>query len=251
MMFTGSGLLTAALGAAALMMVACSSSSNAPAGVQVDSGAKEGGASGSGDGAAGAEGGVAGMDGGGSDADGGGSDADGGQVTPPALGAQIDRMGRPAINTAITDPFDATATTHDMKQDSYNAATPSTATAFKAAFLANLAILDGLDQVCGNQLAADKTKTDSSRYQPLATVLLDDQLYVDTSSGTCAVYLGVEANATGIIPNTDCGGRTLTEDVVDVSYSVLATGMTTGVSDGVPADDKTVSATFPFLAAPN
>ncbi|HVY39684.1 MAG TPA: DUF4331 family protein, partial [Polyangia bacterium] len=201
-----------------------------------------GGRAGAAGGAAGAAGGAAG---------GGGA---GGAPAVPALGAQIDRMGRPAINTAITDPFDANATTHGMKQDMYNAATPSTAGSFEPAFEANLAILDGLDQNCGNQFAADKTKTDATRYKPLADVLLDDQLYVDTSSGTCAVYLGVEANATGIIANTDCGGRTISEDVIDESYSVLATGMTTGVTDGVNADDKMAQQTpvaFPFLAPPN
>src|ERR1700690_2587035 len=134
---------------------------------------------------------------------------------PPTLGAQIDRMGRPAINTAITDPFDGDATAHGAKQDPYNAAPPATGSPFEAQFEANLAILDGLDMTCGNQFAADITKTDATRYKALADVLTDDELYVDTSSGTCTTYLGVEANATGIIPNTDCGGRTLTEDVVD------------------------------------
>jgi hypothetical protein len=257
-----------ALGASALIVGACSSSNNS-ATVTVDGGVDgkggtDGGAAGMDGGAmAGTDGGAAGIDGGataGKDggaagidggADGAAGADGGGTPTPPALGMQIDRMGRPAINTAITDPFDATATNHDMKQDAYNLATPSTAMAFEAAFEANLAILDGLDTICGNQFAAATAKTDATRYKPLADVLLDDQLYVDTSSGTCAVYLGVEANATGIIPNTDCGGRTLTEDVVDVSYSVLATGMVSGVSDGVPMDDKTPSATFPFLVAPN
>ena len=173
--------------------------------------------------------------------------------TPPTLGAQIDRMGRPAINTAVSDPFDGTATAHGAKQDAYNAATPATGSTFEMQFETNLAILDSLDTVCGNQFAADMTKTDPSRYKALADVLADDELYVDTSSGTCTTYLGVEANATMIIPNMDCGGRTLTEDVVDESYSVLATGMTSGVTDGIDADDKVAAqtATFPFLAPPS
>jgi Domain of unknown function (DUF4331) len=181
--------------------------------------------------------------------DGGGGSGGG----PPALGAQIDRLGRPAINTAITDPFDSDATAHGTKQDAFNAATPATGSAFTAQFEGNLAILDGLDQTCGNQFAADMTKTDATRYGALAGVLVDDQLYVDTSSGTCTTYLGVEANATGIIPNTDCGGRTLTEDVVDESYSLLAAGALMGVTDGVDADDKVAAetATFPFLAPPS
>ena len=237
-MFIKSKILAVIIGAPALMLVACSSSSNS----SFDGGT--GGAAGKA--ATGGAGGSAGATGTGG--------AGGANSGPPALGTQIDRLGRPAINTAITDPFDANATTHGSKQDMYNAATPATAKAtFEAAFEANLAILDSLDTVCGNQFAADKTKTDATRYQKLADVFLDDQLYVDTSSATCTTYLGVEANATGIIPNTDCGGRTLTEDVIDESYSLLAIGMTSGVTDGVNADDHVAAqtATFPFLAPPN
>jgi hypothetical protein len=174
------------------------------------------------------------------------------EMVAPALGAQIDRMGRPAINTAITDPFFTDDAAHGVKQDAYNALTPATAAAtLETTFEANLAILDSLDTVCGNQFAADPTKTTPDRYKGLADVLLDDQLYVDSSSGTCAVYLGVEANATGIIPNADCGGRTLTEDVADISYSVLAVGAVSGVTDGVVNDNTTLTATFPYLGAPN
>ena len=219
-MFIKSKILAVIIGAPALMLAACSSSSNSPS-----------------------DGGTTGQGG-----------AGGGSSGPPALGAQIDRVGRPAINTALTDPFDANATTHGSKQDMYNAATPAAAkTTFEAAFEANLAILDGLDTVCGNQFAANKAATDATRYKPLADVLLDDQLYVDTSSATCTTYLGVEANATGIIPNTDCGGRTLGADVIDESYSLLAIGMTSGVTDGVTVDDHatTQTTTFPFLAPPN
>ncbi len=216
-------ILAVVIGAPAVLFAACSSSSNASDGGGTGTGGTTG---------AGGKGGASG---------------------PPALGAQIDRIGRPAINTAISDPFDSDATAHGAKQDVYNVATPATGSTFEAQFEANLAILDGLDTVCGNQFAADKTKTDATRYKALADVLADDQLYIDTSSGTCTTYLGVEANATNIIPNTDCGGRTLTEDVVDESYSLLAVGATTGVTDGVAADD-TVSAqtaTFPFLAPPH
>ncbi|MES1209541.1 MAG: DUF4331 family protein [Pseudomonadota bacterium] len=273
-MFNKTALLASAVLASAVALGACSSDSSSggtggsggsaghPAGGAATGGTAGGGGSGgsaghpAGGAATGgtAGGGTTGAAGGGGTtgaAGGGGTGGSGGLGAPPTVGAQIDRIGRPAINTAITDPFDANATTHGMKQDMYNAATPSTAMSFEAAFESNLAILDSLDMNCGNQFAADKTKTDATRYKPLADVLLDDQLYVDTSSGTCSVYLGVEANATKIIPNTDCGGRTLTADVVDVSYSVLATGMISGVTDGVPMDDKTPAATFPYLAAPN
>ncbi|MES1209504.1 MAG: DUF4331 family protein [Pseudomonadota bacterium] len=248
-MLNKTALLASAVLASAVALGACSSDTASGGGTGGSAGHPAGGAATAGTAGGGTTGVAGGAGVGGSG--GAGAGGSGGAGAPPTVGAQIDRIGRPAINTAITDPFDANATTHGMKQDMYNAATPATATSFEAAFEANLAILDSLDMNCGNQFAADKTKTDATRYKPLADVLLDDQLYVDTSSGTCSVYLGVEANATNIIPNTDCGGRTLTADVVDISYSVLATGMISGVTDGVAMDDKVPAATFPYLAAPN
>jgi hypothetical protein len=43
----------------------------------------------------------------------------------PALGAQVDRMGRPAINTAANNTFNTNAVAADAAKDAYNAA-PST-----------------------------------------------------------------------------------------------------------------------------
>jgi len=181
---------------------------------------------------------------------------------PPALGAnQIDRMGRAGVNTALTNPFfDETVpsqeTAHEAVQDEYNGAADSSqwAAMFKTEIAANLAILDSLDRNCGNQLlaaqGADQPK--AGRYDALAGVLADDQLYVNTASGSCAQYLAVEANALGIT-NNDCGGRTPLEDTIDTTYSVLAAGALSGVDDGIPVDaDGTASLTsFPFLDRPN
>ena len=172
--------------------------------------------------------------------------------SPPELGVQIERMGRPAINTAVVDPFNPDSQNHGLVQDGYNALSdPSQWQQFADRMADNLAILDGLDTVCGNQLLAGATAT-PGRYDPLAGVLADDRLFVNSNSGTCGQYLAVEANALGIT-NSDCGGRTPLYDVVDVSYSVLATGMLSGVGDGVPRDpDGDPSLTsFPFLRGSN
>ncbi|MEA2752396.1 MAG: hypothetical protein QOI41_6539, partial [Myxococcales bacterium] len=56
---------------------------------------------------------------------------------------------------------------------------------------------------------------------------------------------------------TDCGGRTLAYDVIDITYSIVSTGapgipgaMGT-ISDGVDKDPvKTAATDFPYLAAP-
>ena len=192
---------------------------------------------------------------------GGDSDNNAPATTPPApaVGAdQIDRMGRAGVNTALTNPFfrasvPSEETMHEMVQDEYNgAANPAQwAGMFESEIATNLAILDSLDRNCGNQLLAGSSAT-AGRYNALAGVLADDQLYVNTASGTCNQYLAVEANAVGIA-NNDCGGRTPLENSIDTTYSVLAAGALSGVTNGITKDaDGTASLTgFPFLDRPN
>jgi hypothetical protein len=177
---------------------------------------------------------------------------------PPARGVQIERMGRAGVNTAVTNPFfrESVASElelHEEIVDEYNAASdPSQWLGlFSEEMAGNLAILDGLDRNCGNQLLAGPSPV-AGRYDPLANILADDQLYVNTASGTCAQYLAVEADAVGIT-NTDCGGRTPLEDSIDTTYSLLAAGALSGVTDGVPVDaDSTPSLTvFPYLDDPS
>ncbi len=171
---------------------------------------------------------------------------------PPDLGTQIDRMGRAGVNTAVTDPFNLNSSQKGANQDNYNAASsPSGWPGFASRFAGNLAILDSLDTVCGNQLLAGPAPV-PGRYATLSTVLADDQLYVNTSAGVCNVYLAVEANAVGIT-NSDCGGRTPTVDTIDRTYSVLAAGALAGVTDGVAsdADGRHSTSAFPFLLPPN
>jgi hypothetical protein len=176
---------------------------------------------------------------------------------PPARGVQIERMGRAGVNTAVTNPFfresvEAELESHEEIVDDYNAeADPAQWTRFAAEMAGNLAILDGLDRNCGNQLLAGSSAV-AGRYDALAGVLADDRLYLNTASGTCQQYLAVEANAVGIA-NTDCGGRTPLEDSIDTTYSLLAAGALDGVTDGVTDDaDSTPSLTaFPYLDDPS
>ena len=206
----------------------------------------------------------------------------------PTLGAQIDRIGRAGVNTALTDPFwnDGTQTKlgHHAKQDKYNAASDPTAwatTVLTTGGPTSLALVKGaiaaydslngtsdgiaLGDGCGDQLAYGALS--NADYTTLATVLVDDQIYVNTSSGSCTSYLAVEANVLGVT-NTDCGGRTPNYNTIDITYSALASGAlvtganatclngtaTCGVSSGVTADpdaNVAVPATFPFLGDPN
>jgi hypothetical protein len=183
---------------------------------------------------------------------GSGSSSSGGDNLMPVLGKQVDRMGRPAINTAGNQAFEAMIETADMGKNAYNAESdPAKWTAFVPEIQKNLAILDSLDTVCGNQLAADMSKMDPSRYAKLAGVLADDRLYVNSAGAVCSTYLGVEANALGVM-NADCGGRTLAYDVIDTSYTLLAAGKLDGsIGDNVPISDSAKGTAFPYLAPPH
>jgi hypothetical protein len=186
-----------------------------------------------------------------------GNATDGGMAmnpAPPALKTmEVDRMGRAGVNTALTAPF-AAAAAEDKAKNDYNAEADRSkwVASFQPEISGNLAILDGLDTVCGNQILAGPMPV-MGRYGVLSGVLADDVLSVNTASGTCMQYLAVEANATGLAPNMDCGGRTPLYDTIDTTYSVLAVGKLSGVTDGVDkdADGTATTTTFPFLDVPN
>jgi len=182
------------------------------------------------------------------------SGSDGGIPAVPTLKTQVDRMGRPAINTALNHVFDPACTALSCApKDAYNAdmSVSTWGASYAAQFAANLAILDALDGVCGNQAAYNLVP--GTGYLALAKLAADDQLYVDTSKSTCSQYLAVELNATAIKANTDCGGRTLTDPVIWTTYTALAAGkLDNSITDVLsgPVTSKTNGTTFPYLAPP-
>jgi hypothetical protein len=220
---------------------------------------------------------------------------DAGPAAVPKIGAQIDRMGRPAVSTALNHSFDANNTTKQFAKDAYNAeADPTkwlmtklsatvTTDVVLTQFEGNLGLIDSLDSsATASGCSSDVSKagagnagvrqplynTDAvtgmgaAAYQNLAGALADDELYVFTGTGTCVLYLGVEGNfilTGGASAPTDCGGRTPTEDVIDVSYTALAVGLGPILAnqfpgkDGIAADDAPAATKtdFPFLGAPH
>jgi hypothetical protein len=196
-----------------------------------------------------------------------GSDADAGNPPPPVLGAQIDRFGRPAINTALNHSFDPDASSAGAAKDKYNADTDGGAwvAEYSPEFQKNLAILDSLDTTadggpgCGNQPFA-QDDAGALRYATLAGVLANDKLWINTAATTCSQYLGVELIATGVLPNdggvdggptNECGGRMLSYDVIQTTYSIVAGVGLSGFGSGVSAvATKTSGTTFPYLAPP-
>jgi hypothetical protein len=166
---------------------------------------------------------------------------------PPALGTQVDRLGRPAINMMLVHTLDTNATARGAAKDAYNAdVAPAHWATYAPELSTSLATYDALDGVCGNQPAF----TPAADYATLAGLLADDVLWVDTSSSTCTQYLAVEAPALGQPASTDCGGRTLVENVMDSTYALVA-GPAALVTNGVTSPSSAPAPTFPYLAAPH
>jgi hypothetical protein len=200
---------------------------------------------------------------------------DGAAPPTPALGAQIDRMGRPAINTALNHTFDVNAAAKGSAKDAYNQDTaiatwPQT---WAVEFTKNLALIDALDAAtgsngCGNQVLYNGNPGGGSAamggsnnsYLGLAGILANDQLYLDTSKGSCTHYLAVEFGVVIGAGNSTCGGRAPSYDVIDVSYSALAIGLAGFTlppalaplfGDNVGPHADASDTTFPFLGAPH
>lgn len=175
-----------------------------------------------------------------------------GPDNPPELGVQIDRAGRAAVSTALIGTFMPAGEAKDALKDGYNGASaPEFWDVYASDIATSLAILDGADTVCGNQLVAGEEPVEG-RYDFLAGVLSDDQLYVNSGSGTCGVYLGLEAEITGVVGEGmgGCGGRTLNDDVIQRSYSVLISGTLDTLDDTITENDVPNLDAFPYVAAP-
>lgn len=170
---------------------------------------------------------------------------------PPAIGAPIDRVGRPLTANALIAPL-GPDDVDDRRKEQYDRAGRSDWAQFAADLEPTLALYDGFDHRCGNQWLAAAGPT-PGRYRRLAQLLADDRLWIDSRAPACREMFSVERAALATPPSAgnDCGGRTLADDSVDVFRSLLVLGATEGVDDGIGCDDHVHSMTeFPFVAAP-
>jgi len=166
---------------------------------------------------------------------------------------QLNRSGRPLTERALLGTI-AADDVNDRLHEEYAAATPATGARFIPEIEKGLALYDGFDGQCGNQLLADARTVPSMRYHALATVLADDRLWVNSASPVCTQLFAVElANLAGRSSlSNDCGGRTPNYSAANVYRALLVNGTNVGVDDGLDHDDHEHSATvFPFLAAPD
>jgi hypothetical protein len=173
-------------------------------------------------------------------------------ATTSAGSKQIDRAARPLTGNALLGTVASEEISNRLKED-YNAATPRTGERFVPEIEKGLALYDGFDGKCGNQLLSTQAAPAAKRYEKFARVLADDRLWVNTESTICTQLFAVELAS--LAGNTaaaiDCGGRTPLYSAANVYRSLLVDGTSLSVNDGLERDEKRHSETeFPFLAAP-
>jgi hypothetical protein len=159
-------------------------------------------------------------------------------TTSDAAGAQIDRMGRPAINTVVNSSGPV-VNAPGANKNVYNTASPSgDVAAFTPAVISALQALSALDPV-------DGAYTDDQA-AALAGVLLPDVLAFDKN---------------GALP-PPLNGRNLADDVIDTELRIVTGGDPLGLFGGARDADGGVNtdgvgahsdylAVFPYLGEPH
>jgi hypothetical protein len=152
---------------------------------------------------------------------------------------QIDRMGRPAINTVFNGLLLPSSSDYNgLEKDAFNFQRPakdrSTTT-------------DNVETVLnaiGNVLTANSaTAYTSGEVDAIAGVLLPDELTL--TLGSNAGFASGTSLATLAL-----NGRKLGDDVIDAEFALLTNFVIT-TGDGVPANDKSFGSSFPYLAGPH
>jgi hypothetical protein len=158
----------------------------------------------------------------------------GGWMRSEVNGVQLDRMGRPGINTTLVPPVPRNDLSRGERRNAFNAGLPrNDRRDFRADMIAVLT---------SPNFVFRRTAADAAG---LADFLLPDILTVDLSLAFNAANNG--------FPN----GRRLRDDVIDVELGLLTNGAVT--SDNVPDDNGTritdgnqgTTAAFPYVGPPN
>lgn len=135
---------------------------------------------------------------------------------------QVERVGRPAINTVFNNT--------NAEKEAANRLKPSSDRAFDRDNVLN--VLDAIGAVIDANPGLPNPSYDAATKSAIANTLLPDTLTVKL--GDPAGFLN---------------GRKAADDVIDAEFSLLTNGNIT--SDGVNSNDKAFPTSFPYLASPH
>ena len=142
--------------------------------------------------------------------------------------SQVDRMGIPTINTVLIPT---------TSKNTFNNADPANDIGAYSNIVANT--ITTLRNAVGGVSGFPAEDSPGIAAANLAAILIPDVVTIDFSN-----------------PVTFPNGRRLEDDVVDAAVGLVLNrgnvlGGGAGVSDGINANDRTFSSTFPYLAPPN
>ncbi len=152
---------------------------------------------------------------------------------------QVDRMGRPAINTVFNGLLLPSSSDYNgLEKDAFNFQRPN-----KDRSTTTDNVTTVLNAI-GNVLTANgATAYSSGEVSAIAGVLLPDELSI--TLGSSAGFASGTSLATLAL-----NGRKLGDDVIDAEFALLTNFVIT-TGDGVGSNDKSFSSSFPYLAGPH
>ena len=152
---------------------------------------------------------------------------------------QIDRMGRPAINTVFNGLIlPGTSDYNGLEKDAFNAQRPRSDAATTTDNVTT--VLNAIGNVLTTNMATAYTPGEVSA---IASVLLPDELTL-TLGSSASFASGTSLGTLAL------NGRKLGDDVIDAEFALLTNFVIT-TGDGVGANDKAFSSSFPYLASPH
>ena len=166
-------------------------------------------------------------------------------TTTTAAGTQVDRMGRPAINTALIPPVPRNVQPANERRNAFNAGHPRND---RRDFAGNMKTVL---QTFYGRTAADATA--------VTNLLLPDMLVFQVGNPNgFGRFVTSGTGQGGVFAGTVLGnGRRLRDDVIDIELNVLTNGAIT--TDNVPDDNGTritdgnmgTTAAFPYIGPAN
>ena len=163
----------------------------------------------------------------------------------------LDRIGRPEITNMSLHSYDDAAKIK-LKYNRYPAFQTELADSqniFRDRLKSNISIYDTYDK---------KRDWNDEKLQALTTVLLDDYLVINAASDCIRDGNGYMALEKALLQGealTHCGGRKLTDDIMNILYALYISGLEgkladypTGVEEPYASSDKQLSPDFPYLA---
>ncbi len=165
--------------------------------------------------------------------------------TPASPLRILDRVGRPEITNVSLVKHEGDAELRDR----YNIDRPfqvvkETQGVYEALLLKNINFYDAADK---------KTDWNEAGKATLARLLADDFLLLDiTKPCNTDSFLEIEKSLIKGQAHTTCGGRKMTDDIMDTLFTVYIAGLDGArIRDGVDAPKKAISNEFPYLAKPS